>query len=735
MPSVSVVIPVFDEASALIGALNSVIAQTCQDFEIIVADDGSARQSRATEVLLEAGGAVERICHPKPGSSSARNAAIARARGNLIAFLDADSEWMPEKLLAQVDYFARYASTGLLCTGVVGGSFRRGGKAGPPRAVFGDVFHARFTVNTSTVMVRRQVFEQAGGFREYGDMEAEDWDLWLRIAAHHPIGYLPEPLTFQRFQRPTNLEGRYGALQDVIDNNRSLCERACLIHRSSPRGRCVSSRRYVLHRQWASVHLQAGNRGGAREQLWRALACSPWHPDAALVYVSTFLNGRSATSLRQSSRVESSHPQADSNAARQAPGMLSGWTIPSLIHDTLYRRSRRRLISRLHDFDDILSKTGRARKRILFDAVSPMSFAVFRPLYERLRLDNRLELWFTAHGAIWTPEEIFGTHGISEHIVSASAAARMKADAYVNTDFWDMTWLHRRTRRVHLFHGVAGKYGLDAPIDLAPTIGAFDCLMFANADRRTRYIEAGLVPDDDVKAALVGYPKMDQLVDGSLDRREIARGLALDPAVPAVIYAPTWSPYSSLNAMGEETVERLTAEGLQVIVKLHDRSYDRRERGSGGIDWAARLAKYSTHPLVRVVRDADGSPFMTVADVMVSDHSSIAFEYMLLDRPIVVIDRPDLIAKAGISADKVNRLREASDVADDAVAMTRAVVAALQRPERLSAQRRRTAGELFYRPGSATDRAVQLIYRLIGLPALVDAPSAFGSNHPLTAAG
>ena len=733
MPSVSVVIPVFDETSALSGALNSVIAQTFRDFEIIVAGDGSAQQSRATDLLLEAGASVQRICHPQPGSSSARNAAIACAGGNLIAFLDADAEWMPEKLLAQVDYFDRYPSTGMLCTGVVGGRFRRGGTAGPPRAAFADLFHARFTVNRSTVMLRRHVFEQAGGFREFGDMEAEDWDLWLRIAAHHTIGYLPEPLTFERFQRSQNLERRYDALQNVIDENRSLCERACLIHRSSPRGRCVSSRRYALYRHWASVRLQAGNRRGAREQLWRALASSPWHPDAALVYMSTFLNGGSASASGPLSRVKPT--TGDSSNVRQSLSTLPGQTIPSLIHDTLYRRSRRRLISRLHDLDDVLSKTGRPRKRILFDAVSPMSFAVFRPLYERLRLDNRLELWFTAHGAIWKPEEIFGTHGITEHIVSASTAARMKVDAYVNTDFWDMTWLHRRTRRVHLFHGVAGKYGLDAPTDLAPTISAFDCLMFANADRRSRYIEAGLVPNDDVKAALVGYPKMDQLVDGSLDRREIARGLALDPAVPAVIYAPTWSPYSSLNAMGEEILERLTAEGLQVIVKLHDRSYDRRERGSGGIDWAARLAKYSTHPLVRVVRDADGSPFMTVADVMVSDHSSIAFEYMLLDRPIVAIDRPDLIARAGISTDKVNRLRAASDVADDPLAMARAVVAALKRPERLSPERRRTAGDLFYRPGTATDRAVQLIYRLIELPALVDASKAVGSNHALAAAG
>ena len=94
----------------------------------------------------------------------------------------------------------------------------------------------------------------------------------------------------------------------------------------------------------------------------------------------------------------------------------------------------------------------------------------------------------------------------------------MKVDAFVNTDFWDMTWLHRRTRRIHLFHGVAGKYNLDTPLDLAPTIAAFDCLMFVNADRRDRYVSAGLVAPDGPQAALVGYPKVDCLVDGSLDR-------------------------------------------------------------------------------------------------------------------------------------------------------------------------------------------------------------------------
>jgi hypothetical protein len=399
------------------------------------------------------------------------------------------------------------------------------------------------------------------------------------------------------------------------------------------------------------------------------------------------------------------------------------------VQDTVYRRARRGLVSNLHALDDRLSRRQATSARILFEAASPMSFVILRPLYQRLVSDNRLELWFTAKGEVWRPRDLYQTFGITDNVISPGKAAWTKVDAFVNTDFWDMTWVHRRTRRIHLFHGVAGKYNLDTPLDLAPTIAAFDCLMFINADRRDRYVNAGLVTPDSAHASLVGYPKVDCLVDGSLDRQAIARALGLSPGVPTVIYAPTWSPYASLNTVGEELIDRLAAEGLQVLVKLHDRSYDRRQRGAGGIDWAARLARYESHPQVRVVREPDGCPFLAVADAMVSDHSSIAFEYMLLDRPVVVIDCPELIRHAAISTDKVERLRASAAVADGAATAAAAVVRSLREPDRLSAVRQRTAADLFYRPGTATDRAVTLLYELIGLPAPADTACTLQTQH------
>jgi glycosyltransferase involved in cell wall biosynthesis len=736
MPHVSVVIPIFNSAPLIGTALRSVFAQTFRDFEVILVDDGSEDHEELSAALAEWEERIHYIRQPNGGPARARNTGIAGGTGDLIAFLDADDEWLPNKLARQVEYFDRYSETGLLHTALVGDTRAGSAVSGPPTNAFCDLFHTVFFVSTPTVMVPRRALHEVGGFDERREIHIEDWDLWLRIAADYPIGYIPEPLAIHR---PGGLMSRqvdrtYAAQALVIEKNRELCKRACAMHRAAPH-RCDRTRRYVLHRDWAYDRLEAGDRRGAREQLRRALACSPWAARSALVYLSTFMNDRWRARVRDviGARWRGRRERAPAPNPPVPPPARSSTGI-SLVHDTVYRRFRRRMIARLHDLDDGISRM-RPRKRILFDAASPMSFAVFRPIYERLRHDPRLELWFTAYGDVWQPHEIFAPAGIIENVVARSTASAMKVDAYVNTDLWDMTWLHRRTRRIHLFHGVAGKYALDAPVDLAPNIAAFDCLMFVNADRRRRYIEAGLVPDEDVKAALVGYPKVDCLVDGSLNPAGIARALALDPAASTVIYAPTWSPYSSLNAMGEEIIERLAADGLQVIVKLHDRSYDRLQRGSGGVDWAVRLSKYDAHPLVRVIRQADASPLLAVSDAMVSDHSSIAFEYMLLDRPIVAIDCPELIEQAGINPDKVRRLRSAAYVVRSARDMTNALVNALRNPGRLSAERRRIAADLFYRPGTATDRAVALIYRMIDLPAFADGPAAVEPARTLSAVG
>lgn len=404
-----------------------------------------------------------------------------------------------------------------------------------------------------------------------------------------------------------------------------------------------------------------------------------------------------------------------------------------LLHDTTYRRTRRAVIDAAHRLDDALARATHDTRRVLFEAASPLSVAVFRPLFERLRHDPRLEFRCTASDESWNAHDIFGRTARVGPVITPRQARWMKFDLYVNTDFWNMTWLPRRTRRIHLFHGVAGKYDLDAPVDLAPTIATFDRLFFPNADRLGRYAEAGLVNGLSPQAALVGYPKVDCLVDGTLDREEVLGRLGLDHRRQTVIYAPTWSPQSSLNTLGESVIQALLRLDANVIIKLHDRSYGSAVRGSGGIDWRGYLDGIGRPGRVHVAQHADACPYLCAADALVTDHSSVGFEFLLLDRPVVVLDSPELVLKARISRHKLALMRRVADVAANAAELTHHLTAALQDPGRRSLDRKAVAAELFHEPGTAAVRAALATYQLLALTPPTEL-AARGASTPVSAA-
>ena len=115
------------------------------------------------------------------------------------------------------------------------------------------------------------------------------------------------------------------------------------------------------------------------------------------------------------------------------------------------------------------------------------------------------------------------------------------------------------------------------------------------------------------------------------------------------------------------------------------------------------------------MQDADASPWLHAADLLITDHSSVGFEFMLLDRPIVVLDIPELIAHARVNPDKVSMLRRAAFVVPHRAAIRDSIREALDNPLAHRKIRQNVADALFYCPGSATARAVQCLYDLLGL--------------------
>ncbi|MEN3339130.1 MAG: hypothetical protein V7647_2806 [Acidobacteriota bacterium] len=368
-----------------------------------------------------------------------------------------------------------------------------------------------------------------------------------------------------------------------------------------------------------------------------------------------------------------------------------------------------RALTGVQKVDTILSRWS-GRRRILVDSRTPVNYTMVAPVVRAMRTDPRVEFYFTASEE---PERLADIYreAPGARTIDPRRAALMKFDAYLASDFMWAS-LPRGTRRVQVFHGVGGKYGFDVP---DTSMRDWDRLFFVNQRRLRNFIAAGAIEPDSPAIRLVGMPKADCLVDGTFDRDAVLLSLGLDPARPAVLYAPTWSPASSLNAMGVELVARLHRLPVNVIVKLHDRSRDLRERYSGGVDWAARLEPVLVPGRGVIAPGHDISPYLVAADLMITDHSSAGFEFLLRDKPIVRIHRPALIELANIHPDYVKLLASVSDSVDTVEEAVAAVVRGLADPAARSAARAATARDLFHAPGGATERSVSALYEVIEL--------------------
>jgi glycosyltransferase involved in cell wall biosynthesis len=197
--SISVVIPAFNSADTLARAIDSARSQTYPLTEIIVADDGS---TDATRTIAEGyGDAVKLISLPeRRGAAGARNAGVAAARGEAIAFLDSDDEWLPTKLAAQVPVlkssplisFVACAASLTSAKGIdLGDIYHK-----HPVVTGPDAWRALLAYNfiaTPTVLVWRDKILAVGGFDEKLKI-GEDQDLWIRLSLIGHLGYAPETL-------------------------------------------------------------------------------------------------------------------------------------------------------------------------------------------------------------------------------------------------------------------------------------------------------------------------------------------------------------------------------------------------------------------------------------------------------------------------------------------------------------------------------------------------------------
>jgi len=214
---VSVIIPTWNRAAAVVEAVGDVLRQTETDFEILVCDDGSTDESRE-RVRAIADPRLFWIDGPRSGCPAApRNRGIGLARGEWIAFLDSDDRWLPSKLARQLEV-ASAAGVGAVSSNAT--RLRDGKPAGTV------VDHPRPLIRTSdllswnpvvcsSMIVRADVLARCGGFPEDpASLAIEDHALWLRVAALTDIASVPESLVIYRDEPTTSVRARITANAD-----------------------------------------------------------------------------------------------------------------------------------------------------------------------------------------------------------------------------------------------------------------------------------------------------------------------------------------------------------------------------------------------------------------------------------------------------------------------------------------------------------------------------------------
>lgn len=279
MFKVSTIIPSYNCAKFLPDAIDSVLAQTYQDFEIIVVDDGSIDNTKniVERYTKRYGEKIRYIYQSNRGLAAARNTGLRHSRGEYIALLDADDEWLSNRLAEGVKGMEENPSVGLVHANSVRiseiGDVIRVNKRNPRFLsgwIFKYLFLRRADISCPTVLFRKECTDRLGGFDEgLTRLGCEDRELWLRIAKKYPFFYINKILA------------RYRVRGNSMSKDRAkmLKARYYVIDKFSDRRKLFLLRQRALmqvHKELGDEFLEENNYEDARREYKKALQFWPF---------------------------------------------------------------------------------------------------------------------------------------------------------------------------------------------------------------------------------------------------------------------------------------------------------------------------------------------------------------------------------------------------------------------------------------------------------------------------
>ena len=285
-PTVSVIIPTYNRAHLIVRAIQSVLNQTYQDFELIIVDDGSTDNTEEViRKFQEQDKRVKYIRHEKNrGGSAARNTGIKNAKGEYIAFQDSDDEWLPEKLKKQMEVFKDAPSElGVVSTGYIFIDELNGdtGKQFIPKKkgwIYEELLAGNCVGTTSTILIKRKCFEKAGLFDE-NLPSCQDWEMWIRIAKGHQFDFIENPLVryyIHKNRITTDLENKIKGIKIVINK---------YFEEFISRRKAYSRLRFIL----GNLYCRIENMEKGRKEFLKAIKLFPFYVKYYIYFGSALL--------------------------------------------------------------------------------------------------------------------------------------------------------------------------------------------------------------------------------------------------------------------------------------------------------------------------------------------------------------------------------------------------------------------------------------------------------------
>lgn len=353
------------------------------------------------------------------------------------------------------------------------------------------------------------------------------------------------------------------------------------------------------------------------------------------------------------------------------------------------------------------------RPRIAFQAYALHLAQFYRPVIERLRSED-VELCFIV---LPHPELPPGeTRALARYARQELRIARENVQPY-----WRCLWRRydlvicndvyarfplRRAPRWLMWHGAGIPHRFVSESRLRKTVFDFDLLLTGGAHDAALVRSVGAQRGVDVETAAVGIPFLDRLADAGPSRAAYLESLSLDPRRKTLLFAPHWGPGSTAQAMSADHFAQCLAiladSGFNVVFKPHAWSYSSARPQVD--DWERTIRRY---PSIGIDRSHDDLPALHHADILVTDGSSRAFNFMLLDRPVILIFQPTF--RERVDVDRARLMQRAALVANDPSELGDLLRQADADPAGLSDERRRVVSEAFVNYGCATEAAARLI--------------------------